>query len=133
MERIINKPEFTADLTKTFGEISEVDKICAAEYSNGYNLRELCEDGRYKIESIQRIAIMHVDNMKVGDEYDVVVLLTDDGSYYCTTPQVADSINSYIERAEDINAYEMSLMFSLAESKSRKGAKYLRVALVGMR
>lgn len=129
-ERIINKEKFKADLVTSFGEFEAWERIALSEYSNAQNIRDIA-DGGLLLSDISKIAILDVINDHVNDSYQVVVLFNETGTYYATTPGVIESISGYIDIMTDDSYNSITLQFSMAESKNRRGAKFLKVALKG--
>lgn len=131
-EQIINKEKFKAELETSYGDFEAWERIALSEYSNAQNIRDIAEGGLL-LNDINKIAILYVTNDHVHDSYKVVVLFNESGTYYATTPGVIESISGYIDIMTDESYTSITLQFSMAESKNRRGAKFLKVALKGFK
>lgn len=131
-ERVINKEKFKADMVASYGEFEAWERIALSEYSNAQNIRDI-SDGGLLLSDIDKIAILAVTNDYVHDSYQVVVLFNETGTYYATTPGVIESISSYIDIMTNESYTSITLQFSMAESKNRRGVKFLKVALKGFK
>lgn len=131
-ERIINKEKFKADMVASYGEFAAWERIALSEYSNAQNIRDIA-DGGLLLKDINKIAILAVTNDHMHDSYHVVVLFNETGTYYATTPGVIESISSYIDIMTEESYTSITLQFSMADSKTRRGAKFLKVALKGFK